>query len=328
MFTTLGKYPLDVIDTLHVILTPLAQKCGNVITFKTYNEIFGVVQIKTLDSLSQFSNLKEFKLEVELGDFDIDLVDERLTSLIIMSHNLPVLPDLSRFRNLNMLNISGNKDIIISSFPPTITRLVCVYNNLKKLPPLPVNLTYLDCSDNELTYLPELPLKLQTLLCSGNRISQLPLLPDELWHLECHKNKLTKLPPLSASSLIEMNCSNNRLCNLPMFNPQLWRVSCVKNKLTSIRPFSGVVHFSGNPVYKIMTNEMAVGSNLYKIKILDQFRTTYSGIKLSVVMRKWLYTKIIEPKMKLKYHPDRLIELLSEIDEDDEDELNRRLDLW
>ena len=62
-------------------------------------------------------------------------------------------------------------------------------------------------------------------------------------------------------------------------------------------------------------------SKTLRLEIIDRFRTTYYGIKLSVVMRKWLYEKIIEPKMRIKYHPDRLIELLSEIDADDEDEL-------
>ena len=83
------------------------------------------------------------------------------------------LPDLTRFKNLEILH--------------------CSYNKLTSLPSLSQNLKELYCSNNKLTSLPTLPQNLKKLYCDSNQLTSSPTLPQNLEYLFCSNNQLTSL---------------------------------------------------------------------------------------------------------------------------------------
>ena len=107
---------------------------------------------------------------------DLDSLPEDTEYINILGKFMMYLPDLTRFKNLKILN--------------------CSYNKLTSLPPLNENLEILYCHNNKLTYLPNLPKSLITLHCYENKLSNLPDLPDSLILLNCSENKLISLPDL------------------------------------------------------------------------------------------------------------------------------------
>ena len=60
------------------------------------------------------------------------------------------------------------------------------------------NLQILWCYDNQLTSLPNLTQNLQELICCNNNLTSLPTLPENLKVLNCSNNPLTSLGSRSA----------------------------------------------------------------------------------------------------------------------------------
>jgi hypothetical protein len=104
----------------------------------------------------------------------LDSLPEDIVKIDINNKNITHLSDLTKFKNLKILN--------------------CEYNKLTYLPILPKTLKELNCSDNELIYLPILPETLEELNCSYNKLTDLPTLPKNINMLNCCHNKLKYLP--------------------------------------------------------------------------------------------------------------------------------------
>ena len=145
------------------------------------------------------------------------------------------LPSLERFKNLKILDCSGNKIEFLPELPDTLIELDCSGNHIESLPKLPDTLIELDCSDNELTYLPKLPNTLKKLRCTGQLVdfSNLPQLPDNLEYLSCSENTLTNLPILP-NTLKNLYCSYNLLTELPQLPNTLKYLICRQNKLITL----------------------------------------------------------------------------------------------
>ena len=80
----------------------------------------------------------------------------KIESIDLSWRDLTILPDLSRFTNLKLLDCSNNQ---LTSLPPLNNSLVyldCSWNKLTSLPPLNNSLEYLNCSRNQLNSLPPL----------------------------------------------------------------------------------------------------------------------------------------------------------------------------
>jgi hypothetical protein len=138
----------------------------------------------------------------------------------------------------------------------------------------------------------------------------LPNLPQNLTVLYCLQNKLTSLPNLP-QNLKTLNCSNNKITSLPNLPQNLHYLT-----------------FYDNPIYYFINNELILYTqNLTKIKenirILNKFRDLYYCLRLKKQLRKWLWEKVREPKIKEKYSPKYLIENLKE-----EDDLDTFLSNW
>ncbi len=114
-----------------------------------------------------------------------------------------------------------------------LSSLICRFNNLNYLPPLPNSLLALDCSVNQLVFLPDLPDQLLSLNCSGNQLTSLPSLPSNISYLECSGNQLNSLTPLP-NALIILHCENNLLTSLPNLPNSIGRLWCNYNQLTNL----------------------------------------------------------------------------------------------
>ena len=210
----------------------------------------------------------------------LNSLSDNIPTIDISVEGIKSLPDLTRFKNLEVLVCSNNQLTLLPTLPQNLQILICDNNQLTSLPTLPQNLKELNCYNNKLTSLPTLPQNLQELYCSYNKLTSLPTLPQNLKTLYCSSNKLNLLSTLPQ--------------NLEIFN-------CVNN-----------------PIYEIVQSNTLIKIK-QKIQILNNFRHLYYCLKFKKQLRKWLWEKVREPKIKKLYNPIYLIENLG--DEDDLDEV-------
>jgi Leucine-rich repeat (LRR) protein len=180
---------------------------------------------------------------------------------------------------------------------------------------------------NKLTFLPDLSdfQNLEVLNCEKNQLTSLPSLPQNLKRIRCSFNKLTSLPDLTCfKHLEELHCYNNNLTLLPGLPQNIERLHCYNNNLTSLPCLSHnlkILLCFNNHIYKIVDSH-----SLFQIKqnvqIVNNFRYLYYCLKLKEQLRKWLWEKVREPKIKMTYHPNYLINLKAD------DDLDTFLDNW
>ena len=206
----------------------------------------------------------------------LNSLSEDISELNVNNKGIKSLPNLTRFKNLEVLDCDNNQLTSLPTLPQNIEKLYCYNNKLTSLPTLPQNLKVLICFHNQLTSLPTLPQKLETLYCSSNKLNLLPTLPQKLETLYCSHNQLNLLPTLPQ--------------NLEKFN-------CVNNPIYEI--------VSNNSLFQIKQN----------IQILNNFRHLYYCLKYKKQLRKWLWEKVREPNAKKLYNPNYLIENLKEEDD-------------
>jgi hypothetical protein len=226
--------------------------------------------------------------------FNINTYLDQLTDnvlIIDMSYKkISHIPDLSRFRNLEILICNNNNLEYLPTLPVSLITLLCHNNKLITLPYLLNNLLInnIDCSNNRLKFLPKLPINLVILKCDHNLLIQLPKLPSELENLCCSFNKLSSLP------------------NLP-------------NYLT-------VLTFNSNYIYNIVFNSniQIIKKN---IKKLNNFRYFYYSLKYKIKIIQW-YWKSQESFVIKKYHPKNLINLITDKNNENDniDEIIKKLD--
>lgn len=168
----------------------------------------------------------------------LDSLPDDTKRIVIQKYELPYLPDLSRFKKLEILICNnGNLIELSENLPKSLTYIDCGANLIKKLPKnLPPFLEYLRCYDNRLTELPEnLPNTLITLDVSYNNIYKIfetNNAPIYLTYFDCSYNNLTKLPDWLPDSLIYFNCSHNILNLFPEILPNnINYIICGYNKL-------------------------------------------------------------------------------------------------
>jgi Leucine-rich repeat (LRR) protein len=276
------------------------------------------------------------KMTTEIEAY-LNSLSEDISIIDISSKNIDYIPDLSRFKNLEVLYCYKNKLKLLPNLPQNLTTLICHHNNLTSLSTLPQNLKILYCSKNQLTSLPtlpqnlkilnccnnkltclsSLPQNLKILNCSENQLSLLPILPQDIIYLNCSENQLSLLHNLP-QNLVELYCYNNKLTSLPALPQNLEILNCSENQLTLLPTLPQNLEnliCDNNPIYKIVNNNNLIQIKKY-IKILNNFRYLYYCLKFKKQLRNyWLWEKVREPIIMKKYHPKYLIENLGEDDD-------------
>jgi hypothetical protein len=158
------------------------------------------------------------------------------------------------------------------------------------------------------------------LLCCYNQLKQLPSLQPTLTDLFCYNNQLLQLHslPLTLKYLV---CSNNQLTQLPTLPSTLLHLDCRNNLL----PFDHDIHYQPFDA----TNKMKYITEMTnKTNIIIRFKELFYAFKYKKQFRDWLWVCIREPKIRNKYHPDKLIKWLEGRENLTLDELDELDDNW
>lgn len=155
--------------------------------------------------------------------------------------------------------------------------------------------------------------QLKTLCFTRCRLlSELPRLPETLIHLNCSHTSLTDLPELP-QSLEYINCSftNIRITSLPVLPRLRWFV-CETNSIISLpKEINDIIY----DIYNTPTF-IRIELNIKK-QIINRFRHLYYSLKFKNEFRGILWEKVRLPKIKEKYSPENIAELLQSVAEDD-----------
>jgi hypothetical protein len=109
--------------------------------------------------------------------------------------------------------------------------------------------------------------------------------------------------------LSDIDCAHNQITILPLLNDFLLDIN-----------------LENNPIYDVLyhgpfTKIREIKRNVSK---LVSFYHLYYHLKFKEKFRHWLYEKVRLPKIQEKYSPEKVWEILKDID--DEDELERAID--
>jgi hypothetical protein len=86
--------------------------------------------------------------------------------------------------------------------------------------------------------------------------------------------------------------------------------------------YSDELDYHGYPIIIYNSHMNTIKQN---IKILNRFRFLYYSLKLKNKFRKWLWEKVREPKIKQRYHPSVLLEVLKDKDINDIDDIDEEI---
>ena len=237
--------------------------------------------------------------------FDIATYLDSLPSstLIIDVSNkgITYLPDLSRFKRLQILN--------------------CQNNQLTSLPPFNPTLESVNCRNNKLTSLPPFNKKLLDIECSHNKLTVLPKLNQNLVYLDCGLNKLTSLPELKhLKHLRHLNIYSNNIRTLPCLNEGLKYFDMAGNKFDILLPLYFYSDMYYSPVYYKK-------KDIVKINKWIHFREYYFLSKLKSKFLSWMW-KSREKQIQQRFHPSKLIEFLKTVNDDDGEALDNFINSW
>ena len=190
-------------------------------------------------------------------------------------------------------------------------------------------LEYLECFDNKITELPEFNDNLKYLQCSHNRLTRLPVFNANLEYVHCSYNEITYIPIFNEKLQI-FNCSVNRLINLPPFNKELYRFHCNDNQLTDLPILTDnlkSLYFKNNCI-KYLNNRDDINTIKHKQTILTKGKRLLCNLKIKYKFHNWLWEHIRQRLMQERYHPSKLIQLLSNTEDDDTDSLCNIINEW
>jgi Leucine-rich repeat (LRR) protein len=105
----------------------------------------------------------DFNIEEYINSLPLDT-----KTINVSSKKLTYLPNLSRFKELKILDVSFNQLTCLPPLSDSIKKLLVNHNQLTELPPLPKSLLQLCCYNNQLTWLPSLNINITHLFCHNN----------------------------------------------------------------------------------------------------------------------------------------------------------------
>jgi len=250
-----------------------------------------------------------FNMNIEVQQY-VDSLPSNIRIINVSYKNLIILPDLSRFVDLQELRCNNNKLTSLGILNKNLKHFDCSHNKLISFPKLPENLQDLYCSNNKLTSFPSLNKSLKQFDCSKNSLTLLPRLNENLKRLYCSNNHLNIIPSLN-NNLLELYCFNNNLTNFPLINDALLICYCNNNPI-----FDGINSFNINIIR-------------YNVNKIYNFKHLYYSLKFKNKFRDWLWVRIREPRIRLLYSPANLNILLDNmIDVEDDEEFQTILNNW
>jgi Leucine-rich repeat (LRR) protein len=222
-------------------LSFLKNECHDTITYR-----------KKMCKADDYTTYDLSHLELEyLEDGVFEMEHYQFTKYLFLGNNrLVFLPDLNKFQNLSVVDISNNKLTELSKMPYTLEELCCKDNyigNIENLIKLP-NLSKLDISFNKLVEIPNLKY-IKIIICDNNRIDRIYPMKN-LAKLSIKNNKLKELQPMM--SLVDLDGDNNELRFIGN-QPRLQCVFLNNNKIDKLgeMPQVETIEIKNNRVTKI-----------------------------------------------------------------------------
>jgi len=231
---------------------------------------------------------------------------------------------------------------------PKLREIYCCYNKISWIDGYPDNLYHIYAKDNMLVSVPEFN-NMRMANYSRNYLTTVPKFTADLWSLECCDNKITHFPRFHDDAPLRLSCINNPLRKLPVIRNQNTEIYAMETMLMELpipediyslpmteTPMSYCIsspyvciHINDTPISEIMgmTSIYCGMDNTYEQasaiwRIISKFRFTYYSQKYRKNFMKFLWEKIRLPKIQYKYRPERLLEILDQMqDSDDENEL-------
>ena len=151
-----------------------------------------------------------------------------VVNLFCVDNKLEKLTGIEKFKNLLVLDVSGNLLKEITHLPNTLNELVCRNNKLSNIN-LPLNIRLLDVSFNKLVNLP-FSENLVDIVCSNNMIVEILSYPN-LKRLICRNNRIKHI--LKQHKLKFLDCSYNYLTFIDTFD-KLNTLYCSDNDITKL----------------------------------------------------------------------------------------------
>ena len=205
--------------------------------------------------------------------------------LFIAENSLTELPDLSEYKNLQVIDVSHNKLTKITKLPSSLIELTCKHNLLAELPnESNMNIIRLDCAFNKLSNLPNYN-KLINLICCNNDISIINNYPN-LERLICNDNKIIKIEKLI--NLKYLDCSNNDITELPINMNNLIDLIINKTKIEHLPSLDKIkyIEMFGNNINYLNYFHTLEDLFCYKQSIYKMSKKYTENKKLSVKLHK------------------------------------------
>lgn len=162
---------------------------------------------------------------------------EKIKCLFIAENDIEILPDLTDFKQLEILEIGNNNLYEIGKLPKTLIEFSCRFNKINCLPSPSecLNLERIDCTSNQIIEIPKYP-KLKCLVCSYNQISIIPNL-ENLEKLVCNNNIINHIE--QCHNIKYLDCSMNKLMKLNKYD-SLVDLICSYNNISELNPYEKV----------------------------------------------------------------------------------------
>jgi len=184
--------------------------------------------------------MTEFNIEEYLNSLPDDV-----ESIDVSHKNLTYLPDLSRFKNLEVLSCINNELTSLPILPETLLMLNCSRNKLTSFPVLNMQLIYLNCSNNQLTLFPVvLPQKLKYFGCSNNQLTSLPYLNNELYIIDYENNPIYEI--IYNKKIKKISVINK---NIETWNNFRYLYYCLKYKKRFLKLMEAIIKKRYHPSY-------------------------------------------------------------------------------
>lgn len=281
-----------------------------------------------IPSLVRFVKLNKFvckdNLLTELPEFGAEI-----KQIYCMSNKLKEL-NILKYANLGIVDCSCNNIIRIDGYPDSMHTIIASNNALTSVPEHN-NLYYAKYCNNNLTTLPRFTSKLWKLKCNNNKISQLPRFHDDTYlELSCSNNPLTKLPAIRNQNTI-IRAVDTLLMTVPIPKDIYALPIAETQRSYGYGQPDYFIDIRNTPISEILgmcsvyiddiedrRDRRVVKRVVNECNILERFQFVYYVQKCRKKLMRFLWKKIRLPKIQYKYRPERLLDIMDQIQQDTE----------
>jgi hypothetical protein len=223
-----------------------------------------------------------------------DLSDcESLIELDLSRNKLTTIPDLRRLTQLQDISVTANQLSSMPLMPVSIRKIYAGYNQIKDLSSLThlPNIEVIYISNNEIEVIPPLSSRCIRILKAQNnpQLSKMGNVycddENDVWE----KFDLTNTPIHKLAK--QLNIDKVFDPTVPRFHQIEFRIEWGINQYLMIGPGTNLF----------------VKATLQMLEKQHRLNYTFYLEKCRRRLRRWLYTRVLEPLMERKYHPQKLI---------------------